>query len=353
MSRSVGLPCRTSPDTDQSSVSRLVRFRRSTTSRVFRAVSGVIVSLSLLSLPGVPSARLVGSEYVAPSAASFAAAGFVGLSGDASSIDDTAFTSFEPIGGTLAFGNPIVPPITIPSLPGFPGTPPSEDAPPAPTDTPPVAPEPEPNAPPPADESHPPAEPTPLPVNESHPPAEPAPPPAEETPPPAEAAPPPPAETPPPAEATPPPAEATPPPAEATPPPAEAPAGNEARGVQASKFAYTLVGKAYRYGSAGPNAFDCSGLTLYVYNKFGVKLPHKASMQFSSRYGTVIRSMSDLRAGDLVFFQNTAGPGISHTAIYVGGGKMVGASSPRTGVQLNSIGESYWRKHWAGGLRLN
>jgi cell wall-associated NlpC family hydrolase len=332
MSRSVGLPCRTSPDTDQSSVSRLVRFRRSTASRVFRAASGGLVSLSLLSLLGVPSARPVASERVAPAAASFAAAGFVGLTGDASGIDDAAFTGFESIGGTLAFGDPIVPPITVPSLPGFPITPPSEDAPAAPTDIPPAPPEPEPTVPPPVDESHPPSEPTPPPVEEA-PPVEAAPPPAEETPPP-------------------PPAETPPPPAE-TPPPAEAPAGDAARGTQASNFAHSLVGKPYRYGAAGPNSFDCSGLTMYVYSKFGVKLPHKASQQFSSRYGRVIGSMSDLQAGDLVFFKNTAGRGITHTAIYVGGGKMVSANTPRTGVQLNSIGESYWRKHWAGGLRLN
>ena len=318
MSRSVGLPCRTSPDTDQSSVSRSVRSRRSTTSRILRATSGGIVSLTMLSLL-VPSSHPIASDYaVAPSAARFAAAGFVGLVGDASGVDDTAtFSDIETIGGTLAFGDPITPPITLPT--------------PA---------EPQPAAPP--AEEHPPIETTPVPP-ETHEPVETTPPPPE-THEPVEA-------TPPPSEATPPPAAETPPPAEPAPPPTED-VGNADRGTNASNFARTLVGKTYRYGASGPNSFDCSGLTMYVYQKFGVKLPHKASIQFSSRYGTVIGSMSDLQAGDLVFFKNTAGPGITHTAIYVGGGKMVSANTPRTGVQLNSIGESYWRKHWAGGLRL-
>ncbi len=324
MSRSVGLPCRTSPDTDQSSVSRSVRSRRSTTSRILRATSGGIVSLTLLSLL-VPSSRPIASDYaVAPSAARFAAAGFVGMVGDASGIDDTAtFSDIETVGGTLAFGDPITPPITLPALPGVPTPAEPHPAPPPAEEHPPVEPTP---APP---ETHEPVEPTPAPP-ETHEPVEP---------------------TPPPPEATPPPAAETPPPAEPTPPPTED-VGSVDRGTDASNFARTLVGKRYRYGASGPNSFDCSGLTMYVYQKFGVKLPHKASYQFSSRYGTVIGSMSDLRAGDLVFFKNTAGPGITHTAIYVGNGKMVSANTPRTGVQLNSIGESYWRKHWAGGLRL-
>ncbi len=321
MSRSVGLPCRTSPDTDQSSVSRSVRSRRSTTSRILRATSGGIVSLTLLSLL-VPSSRPIASDYaVAPSAARFAAAGFVGLVGDASGIDDTAtFSDIETVGGTLAFGDPITPPITLPALPGVP-TPADRTTAPAASETTTWYHRPAPTEP---------VEPTPPPP-ETHEPVEP---------------------TPPPPEATPPPAAETPPPAEPTPPPTED-VGSVDRGTDASNFARTLVGKRYRYGASGPNSFDCSGLTMYVYQKFGVKLPHKASDQFSSRYGTVIGSMSDLQAGDLVFFKNTAGPGITHTAIYVGSGKMVSANTPRTGVQLNSIGESYWRKHWAGGLRLN
>jgi cell wall-associated NlpC family hydrolase len=91
---------------------------------------------------------------------------------------------------------------------------------------------------------------------------------------------------------------------------------------------------------------------MYIYRQLGISLPHKASSQFSTRYGTVIPSMSNLKPGDLVFYKNTAGRGITHAAIYVGNGMMVTANSPRQGVRLSSIHEAYWRSHWAGGLRV-
>ncbi len=133
--------------------------------------------------------------------------------------------------------------------------------------------------------------------------------------------------------------------------PADAGAQIAARNQRAAGLARTLVGRPYRYGATGPRAFDCSGLTLYVYRQFGVELPHKARAQFSERYGKRITSMADLQPGDLVFFRNTAGRGISHAAIYVGGGMMVTANTPRQGVRLASMAESYWRRHWAGGIR--
>jgi cell wall-associated NlpC family hydrolase len=61
--------------------------------------------------------------------------------------------------------------------------------------------------------------------------------------------------------------------------------------------------------------------------------------------------MSSLRAGDIVFFANTAGRGITHVALYVGGGRMITANSPRTGVRYASINTAYWRAHYAGAIR--
>jgi cell wall-associated NlpC family hydrolase len=104
------------------------------------------------------------------------------------------------------------------------------------------------------------------------------------------------------------------------------------------------------YGGASPRGFDCSGLTSYVYRQLGVNLPHKASMQFSTRYGQRV-GFGDLAAGDLVFFANTAGRGITHVALYVGNGMMVSANTPRTGVQYVSIHSNYWRRHFAGAIR--
>ena len=58
--------------------------------------------------------------------------------------------------------------------------------------------------------------------------------------------------------------------------------------------------------AASPRGFDCSGLTSYVYSKFGVSLPHNAAAQFNTAYGASVGSMDNLKPGDLVFFKGTA-----------------------------------------------
>jgi cell wall-associated NlpC family hydrolase len=128
-------------------------------------------------------------------------------------------------------------------------------------------------------------------------------------------------------------------------------AASSSRGATVASIAMRYVGSRYVHAGASPRGFDCSGLVMYVYGRVGVRLPHKASMQFSSRYGTIIRSRSALRAGDVVFFANTAGPGITHAAIYVGNGRMVSANNPRQGVRLENINTRYWVSHFAGAMR--
>ena len=128
-------------------------------------------------------------------------------------------------------------------------------------------------------------------------------------------------------------------------------AASSSRGATVASIALRYVGYRYAYGGASPRGFDCSGLVMYVYSRVGVRLPHSARMQFSSRYGTIIRSRSALRAGDIVFFANTAGRGITHAAIYVGNGRMVSANNPRQGVRLENINTRYWVSHFAGAIR--
>jgi cell wall-associated NlpC family hydrolase len=121
---------------------------------------------------------------------------------------------------------------------------------------------------------------------------------------------------------------------------------------EAVDLAMQHVGARYRYGGASPRGFDCSGLTMYVYQQLGVKLPHRASAQLNDRYGQRIQGLEELAPGDLVFFKRTTkARGITHVALYVGDGMMVSANSPRTGVQHVSIHSSYWRSRFAGGLR--
>ncbi|MFN8567370.1 MAG: SH3 domain-containing protein [Kouleothrix sp.] len=121
-----------------------------------------------------------------------------------------------------------------------------------------------------------------------------------------------------------------------------------------ASYAVQFTGSRYVYGGASPRGFDCSGLTSYVYGKFGVGLPHSAAGQFSTRYGASISSMDNLKAGDLVFFAGTAGHrGISHVAIYIGGGRIVHAMTPRYGVQVSNVYDDYWVRHYAGAIRPN
>lgn len=118
-------------------------------------------------------------------------------------------------------------------------------------------------------------------------------------------------------------------------------------------YAMRFVGYRYVYGGASPGSgFDCSGLTQYVYRQYGVYLPHNAAAQYSTAYGAIVGGMSNLAPGDLMFFAGTAGPGISHVSIYIGGGQMVHAMTPRLGVGVSSIWESYWVRHYYGAIRV-
>ena len=82
------------------------------------------------------------------------------------------------------------------------------------------------------------------------------------------------------------------------------------------------LGKPYEYGAAGPDSFDCSGLTMYAWRAGGVSLPHSAAMQYDAIPHVAV---TQLQPGDLVFF----GSPIYHEGIYVGGGQMLEA--PHTG----------------------
>jgi cell wall-associated NlpC family hydrolase len=80
-------------------------------------------------------------------------------------------------------------------------------------------------------------------------------------------------------------------------------------------------GAPYRYGAAGPSAFDCSGFTEYVFGRFGKRLPHNARGQRNMAQAV---DRSDIRIGDLVFLD-----GAGHVGIYAGNGEMW--DSPRSG----------------------
>jgi cell wall-associated NlpC family hydrolase len=90
-------------------------------------------------------------------------------------------------------------------------------------------------------------------------------------------------------------------------------------------FAEAQVGKAYVFGGAGPDAYDCSGLTMAAWAQAGVQLPHSAAEQYN--YGTHV-AYSQLQPGDLIFLYSPIG----HVELYVGHDLAVSAADPSIGI---------------------
>jgi cell wall-associated NlpC family hydrolase len=105
--------------------------------------------------------------------------------------------------------------------------------------------------------------------------------------------------------------------------------------------AYRQLGKPYRWAAAGPDEFDCSGLTMWVWAKAGVSLPHSSRAQFNEGHHV---SQNELQPGDLVFF----GSPIHHVGIYVGNGNMINA--PETG-DVVKVAPAF-RSDYVGAVRL-
>lgn len=97
-------------------------------------------------------------------------------------------------------------------------------------------------------------------------------------------------------------------------------------------FLKAQVGKSYVLGASGPSAYDCSGLTQSAFNPLGVNLPRTSQAQ--STVGTPV-SLDSLQQGDLLYW---GGAGSAyHIAVYIGGGKFIGAQNSSTGVVEKSL----------------
>jgi peptidoglycan DL-endopeptidase CwlO len=111
-------------------------------------------------------------------------------------------------------------------------------------------------------------------------------------------------------------------------PPEAAVAGGE--GTIAVQAALTRIGSPYSWGGSGPNAFDCSGLVMWAFQQAGISLPH--SSQALARGGQPV-DMSQIQPGDVVNYYSDA----SHSAIYIGDGMMVHASTYGTPVRVAPV----------------
>lgn len=113
------------------------------------------------------------------------------------------------------------------------------------------------------------------------------------------------------------------------------------------------IGKPYRWGGSSPRTgFDCSGLVYYAYKdlvKF--RIPRTANEMYHLRDARAI-DRGELESGDLVFFRTRGRGTADHVGVYIGDGKFI--QSPRTGrdIQITSLSEDYWDRHYVGARRV-
>lgn len=113
--------------------------------------------------------------------------------------------------------------------------------------------------------------------------------------------------------------------------------------------AASLIGRPYVWGAEGPNSFDCSGLTQYVFREFAVDLPRRAVSQSKTGH-SVGRG---LQRGDLLFFStDTRRSLVTHVGIYEGSGRMIEASKSAGRVRRSNLDDAYWDQRFMFAKRV-
>ena len=103
--------------------------------------------------------------------------------------------------------------------------------------------------------------------------------------------------------------------------------------VDLCQYAKEFLGNPYVWGGTSlTKGADCSGYVLSIFKKYGISLPHSSVAQAGS--GTAIK-VSEAQPGDLIFYGN--GRSINHVAIYIGGGQVIHASNPKTGIRISNV----------------
>lgn len=112
----------------------------------------------------------------------------------------------------------------------------------------------------------------------------------------------------------------------------------------------THLGKRYAWGQEGPNTFDCSGFTLFIYKKYyNYKLPH------SSRSMSVLGKHIDkknLKFGDLVFFTTDRSGNVNHVGVYIGNSQFIHASSGQDKVVISPINTGFYYETYKWARRI-
>lgn len=114
-------------------------------------------------------------------------------------------------------------------------------------------------------------------------------------------------------------------------------------------FALQYVGYPYVYGTAGPDTFDCSGFTYYVYAHFGYSLNRSSRDQVNN--GVAV-SKDQLQPGDLVFFKYNTSKPVSHVGIYIGSGQFIHASTNSYAVQIDDLTTGHYNRVYVYGRHV-
>ena len=111
------------------------------------------------------------------------------------------------------------------------------------------------------------------------------------------------------------------------------------------------LGKPYKYGAVGPTSFDCSGFVYAVHKSFGILLPRTSLNQSKIRGYQLARS--ELRVGDMVFFDTSSKGQVNHTGIYLGNSKFIHASSGKAFSVTISDMNGWYRDKFKWGKHIN
>ncbi|HXZ59324.1 MAG TPA: C40 family peptidase [Steroidobacteraceae bacterium] len=119
-------------------------------------------------------------------------------------------------------------------------------------------------------------------------------------------------------------------------------------GAAIAALAVSLVGAPYHFGGADAAGFDCSGLALYVHERFGLAIPRTASEQQRAARAVPLGAIAP---GDLVFFRIHA-RGVDHVGIYAGAGRFIHAPRAGVAVAYGELSDGYYRARLVGAGRF-
>lgn len=129
---------------------------------------------------------------------------------------------------------------------------------------------------------------------------------------------------------------------------APAPTGS-GTGKAVYDLANSLIGTPYRYGAAGPDAFDNAGFVYYCCRQNGIDLPRKTADM--AAFGTAV-SKGDLTQGDVLIFANEVGGEPAFAAIYAGDGKFIACNNENSPTKLQSFTAEYWQERFLTARRV-